>query len=145
MAGESDLSANFTAIGLPPEARAWLLDLWHVIQTLDDAQDGDKADNVGRAARAIFWDMPLNPFYQRFSTALQPVLMLAVLKWEAANAVEAAGEADEQSYMWRGEFYGVVLMACHLCGISAPVQALRLYGETFQEYIAEWRQPCQAL
>ncbi len=141
MAGAADLHDHFVNLGLPDDARAWLLDLWNVIQVLDDAYDGDRADpaEVARAVRSIFWDMPLNPFYVRFQSALQPVVLMAVLQWQAANEVEAAGEADERSYGWRAQYYGVVLMACHLCGISAGGDCLRLYGETFNEYISEWR------
>lgn len=142
MTAASDLQSNLTAIGLPADAIAWLMDLWNVSQVLDDAYDGDRAekDEVIRAVRAIFWDMPLNPFYRHFQTALQPVLLQAALQWEAASKVEDAGEADEKSYGWRAQYYGIVLMACHLCGIEAGPDCLRLYGETFKDYISEWRQ-----
>lgn len=137
MTAESDLATHFDALGLPAPAKAWLLDLWTVIQVLDDAMDGDAAGptDVARAAMAIFWDMPLNPFYRDFSAALQPVLKLQVLKWFAANDVEAQGEADERSYMWRAGFYDVVLMVCSLCGCDQSASALLLYGETFSEYM----------
>lgn len=136
MTAETDLATHFETLGLPEPARAWLLDLWNVIQVLDDAYDGDRASpaEVKRAVRAIFWDMPLNPFYQRFQSALQPSLLQMVLQWEAANEVEEAGEADERSYAWRAQYYGVVLMCCHLSGIEAGASCLRMYGETYAEY-----------
>ena len=132
---ETHLSTHFDALGLPPDAKSWLLGLWDVIQALDDAADGDKSPNAGRAAMAIFWDMPLNSFYRAHSSALQPVLMLQVLKWQAANDVEAQGRADERSYVWRAGFYDVVLMVCALCGADRSATALLLYGETFAEYM----------
>jgi hypothetical protein len=135
MADKDELSTHFATLGLPDAAKAWLLDLWTVIQVLDDAADGDRAENADQAAMAIFWDMPLNPFYRDFSAALQPVLKLQVLKWRAANALEAAGVADERTYMWRAGYYDVVLMVCSLCGIKdAEAECLLLYGETFAAY-----------
>ena len=137
MTDETHLSTHFDSLGLPAPAKAWLLDLWTVIQVLDDAMDGDDAGqaNVTRAAMAIFWDMPLNPFYRDNFSALQPVLKLQVLKWLAANDVEMGGKADERSYMWRAGFYDVVLMVCALCGCDQSASALLLYGETFTEYM----------
>ena len=137
MTAETNLSTHFTTLGLPGPAKAWLLDLWNVIQVLDDAMDGDSAGSadVERAAMAIFWDMPMNPFYRDNYAALQPVLKLQVLKWFAANDVEAQGQPDERSYMWRAGYYDIVLMVCALCGCDQSATALKLYGETFSEYM----------
>lgn len=136
MSDETHLSTHFDALGLPAPAKAWLLDLWTVIHVLDDAADGDKSADAGRAAMAIFWDMPLNPFYQANFAALQPVLKLQVLKWIAANVAEENGLADERSYMWRAGFYDVVTMVCALCGGDQGAGVgLSLYGETFTEYM----------
>ena len=144
MTAESDLSAHFTTLGLPDAAKAWLLDLWNLIQVLDDARDGDRASpgDVDRAVKAIFLTMPLNDFYRQFPAVLQPVMVLAVLKWEAANEMEAKGLADEKSYMARAGFYDVVLMTCHLCGIENVGHAvMEMYGETFADYIADQKRP----
>ena len=137
MTDETHLSTHFDSLGLPAPAKAWLLDLSTVIQVLDDAMDGDDAGqaNVTRAAMAIFWDMPLNPFYRDNFSALQPVLKLQVLKWLAANDVEMGSKADERSYMWRAGFYDVVLMVCALCDCDQSASALSLYGETFTAYM----------
>lgn len=138
MAGESDLSANLEAIGLPEEARAWLLDLWNLIQVLDDAFDDGPSDkaSVSRATWAIFQNMPLNGFFRQYAAVLQPILVLQLLKWEAANTAEAADGADERSYMWRAGYYEVVLMCCHLCGLDGMgATCMALYGETFDEYM----------
>ncbi len=145
MAGELDLQTHFTTLGLPVEARTWLLDLWNLIQVLDDAFDGDKPDPaaVRRATWAIFQNMPLNDFYRQYAAILQPVLVLQLLKWDAANAVEALQLQNEKSYVWRAGFYEVVLMCCHLCGINDVGHAcMELYGETFAEYMDG--QKCQA-
>lgn len=144
MTAESDLSAHFTTLGLPEAAKSWLLDLWNLIQVMDDARDGDRASpgDVDRAVKAIFLTMPLNDFYRQFPAVLQPVMVLAALKWEAANEMEAKGLADEKSYMARAGFYDVVLMTCHLCGIENVGHAvMEMYGETFADYIADQKRP----
>lgn len=139
MAGEADLQKHFDTLGLPPVAQSWLLDLWNLTQVLDDAMDGDKASprDVSRATWAIFQTMPLNEFFQKYATVLQPVLWLQLLKWEAANVVEGLGLANEKSYVWRAGYYDVVLMCCHLCGLADSGHGvMEMYGETFSEYIA---------
>ena len=120
------------------------MDLWGLIQVLDDVVDGDPVDRAaaGGAVRAIFLTMPLNPFYRQNAAILQPVLWLQVMKWEASNEVEAKGLANEKSYVWRAGFYDVVLMVCHLCGVSGVGHAcMEMYGETFSEYMEG--QKCQ--
>jgi hypothetical protein len=137
VAEADDLSYNLEALGLPPEARAWLMDVWHVIHVLDDAMDGDKADpaDVRKAVWAVFLTMPGNPFFQANIGSLLAVLVLQVRKWEAANAVEAEGERTELAYAWRGGFYDLVEFVCHLCGLPDTGRlVMRLYGETFADY-----------
>lgn len=142
MTAEADLSTHFETLGLPEAAKAWLLDLWNLTQVLDDAYDGDRADkpNVSSAVRAIFLTMPLNEFYRQYAAILQPVVWTQVMKWEAANEVEAKGLANEKSYVWRAGFYDVVLMACHLCGIqNAGHAVMELYGERYDDYLSDQR------
>lgn len=137
MTAVSDLSAHFETLGLPDAAKAWLLDLWNVIQVLDDAYDGDKADRdaVSGAVKSIFLTMPLNDFYRQYSGVLQAVSWLQVMKWQAANDAEAAGVVNEKTYVWRAGYYDVVLMVCHLCGIEGAGQfCMEIYGESFAEY-----------
>ena len=137
MTAETDLHSHMTTLGLPDVAKAWLLDLWNLIQVLDDATDGDPVDKASAAGavRAIFLTMPLNDFYRQNAAILQPVLVLQMLKWEAANAVESRGLANEKSYVWRAGYYDVVLMACHLCGIEDAGHAvMEMYGETYADY-----------
>ena len=133
------LKSHFDTLGLPPEAQEYLLDLWQVIQLLDDAADGDAITNANGVAWAIFARMPMNQFYRNTMATLQPLLVMQLVKWEAANKAEAAGLADEKSFMWRAGYYEIVSMACHLCGLDAHA-ALGLYGETFAQYREEF--PC---
>ena len=134
------LKSHFNTLGLPPEAQEYLLDLWHVIQLLDDVQDGDAGANAGPVAWAIFARMPMNQFYRNTMASLQPLLVMQLIKWEAANEAEASGQADARSYMHRAGYYEIVAMACHLCGLNAKA-ALGLYGETYAQYAEEFQ--CQ--
>lgn len=141
MTDQSNLKAHFDTLGLPDAAQSWLLDLWGLIQVLDDARDGDKISpaDANRATRSIFLTMPLNEFYRQYAAILQPVMFLQVLKWEGANVVETAGLANEKSYVWRSGFYDVVLMCCHLCGISdAGHGVMEMYGDRYDDYMAEF-------
>ena len=136
------LATHFDHLGLPPEAKEYLLDLWAVIQLLDDAADGDKNPDAANVAWAVFARMPLNRFYQQSMATLQPLLVMQLIKWEAASAAETEGRADEKSFMWRAGYYEIVAMACHLCGFN-PHAALGLYGDTFADYRGEF--PCPDL
>ncbi len=135
---EADAIAKHLDSLLMPEApKEWLLDVWHVTQVIDDAADGDKisGEDASSMSWAVFARMPLNEFYRQYQSVLQPVMVLQLLKWEAANAIEAGGEADERSYMWRAGFYDLMLMVCHLCGMKNIGPAvLAFYGETYAQY-----------
>ncbi len=139
----AQLSQDFDQLGLPVEARDWLLDLWRAIQLLDDAADGDAIDpaTVPDVVWALFVRMPLNDFYRRYAASLIPILSVQILKWDAANQAERAGNADERSYMWRAGYYDVVLAVCQMCGLTAAGPAvMAMYGETFTDYRGEF--PC---
>ena len=136
---DAQLSEHLESLGLPDDARAWVMDLWRVIQCLDDAQDGHKNEGAADAAFAVFVRMPMNAFWQANAAALMSALVLSIIKWRAANEAEASGQADERSFMWRAGFYDVLALVTHICGGPA-VEALRLYGETFADYRKEF--PC---
>jgi hypothetical protein len=138
------LRDNFTrALSLPPDAVVWLLDMWNLIQVLDDVADGDEIDrpNLDAAIFASLVGMPSNPFFQKYQAHLLPALTQMVLKWMASDIAEREGCADERSYMWRAGFYDVVLMVATLVhGPSSQIAliALRMYGETAAEYMKEF-------
>lgn len=144
MTQDEILKDNFTnALKLPPDAVTWLLEMWNLIQVFDDVADGDdiKRPDLNRAIYASIVGLPANPFYQRNQAALESVLSLMVLKWMASDVAEREGSADERAYMWRAEYYGVVLTVATLVhGPSAETAlvALRMYGETFDEYMKEF-------
>lgn len=124
---------------LPPDAAQWLLDVWACIQLLDDATDGDPAQDVGKVVWAVFVGMPSNPFWQAKQAALMPALVLCILKWEAANKAEANGVADARSFMWRAGYYDLVTLVAYLChGPFDASAALSLYGESLYDYLTEF-------
>jgi hypothetical protein len=139
--------AHFEPFDLPVDAVAWLLDLWHAIQVLDDCADGDPVDrgDLNRAIYALLVSLPANPFFERNSRALLSQLATLVLKWKASDDAERAGQADARSFMWRAGYYDVVLAVVLLthgpeATMSAARHVMALYGETFEQYREEF--PC---
>ncbi len=132
-------------LDLPDAVIDWLLDLWEVIQVFDDIEDKAPVDYASAmpALWAALVSMPSNPFFSAHAAALQSAVATAILKWHAANVAEAAGKADERSFIWRAAYYDVVLLAVLLC--HGHAEALRLaptvmlmYGEPFARYREEF-------
>ena len=144
MTPEQSLEANFTeTLSLPADAVQFLMDLWGLVQVLDDVADGDAVDR--KALDAAIWaalaGIPLNAFYERHRAFLIPALAQATLKWMASDVAERNGDADARSYMWRAGYYDVVcLVACLVHGPSSEISlaALSLYGETLEDYTKEF-------
>lgn len=131
-------------LALPEAAVEWLLGLWNFIQVFDDAADGDEIarNSLDRAIWDAMAGMPSNSFYQKHQAWLIPAVAQAFLKWAASDKAETAGEADEKTYMWRAGYYDVVCLVTGLVhGPSSEMawRALSLYGETFGDYIKEFR------
>lgn len=130
---------------LPLDAVQWLLDLWGVIQVFDDVADNTVVDrkDLDQTIFAALVGMPSNPFFQRYSSHLLPVLANAFLKWKASDDAEREGTIDARSFMWRASFYDVILTVVMLChGPSVATNAARhvmaLYGESFDDYCKEF-------
>lgn len=147
-AGQS-LAVHFQTLELPPEAAAWLLDVWRMIQMLDDVADGDPVTRPD--LDAVIWSslisMPANPFYLANFQALQTGLALLVMKWKASDDAERAGQADARSFIWRAGYYDLVLLVVlltkgHATAMKDAVKVMHLYGETLHEYLKEFM-PCR--
>lgn len=131
---------------LPPDAVKWLLDLFHAFQIFDDFADDDP---VSRAdLNLLIWNtlvgMQQNPFYVQNSFRLLPVVSINILKWQASDTVERAGNADAKSYNWRAGYYDIVLAVVQIYhGPDFAAQnahiVLGLYGETYDDYIKEFK------
>lgn len=143
---QQTLAAYFNSVlGLPPDATAWLLDLWASIQVFDDVADDDPVSLVD--LRAAIWNclvkMPSNPFFVANASNLLPVLATAFLKWTASDDAEREGRADARSFVWRASYYDVVLMVVLLCNPADVALAksglvMALYGEKYEDYRLEF-------
>lgn len=144
MTPEQSLELSFReTLGLPDDAIQYLLDLWNLIQVLDDVADGDEVDrgDLDRAIWSSLGAFPLNVFYDRWKSWLVPAQVQVVLKWMASDIAEREGTADERSYMWRAGYYDVVCLVTGLVhgpSSEASRAALALYGETCAEYMKEF-------
>lgn len=130
---------------LPDDARDWLISLWNAIQVFDDMADGDfpDRDRLDAAICDTLVNMPANPFFREHMLTLLPLVSVAILKWKGADDVEREGDANEVSFVWRAGYYDLVLAVVQIVhghGIAMDVAktALRLYGESYEEYRAEF-------
>lgn len=137
------LRENFEALGFPADASDFLIDLWNAVQVFDDAADGDeiKRHELDAAIWSSLAGIQLNAFYAQNQVMLLPVISLSIVKWQASDEVERSGKADAKSYMWRAGYYDVVCMVNLLVNGSSTenaLNALNLYGETFEDYMKEF-------
>jgi len=147
-----DLRHHFgVTLELPSAAVEWLIDVWRVIQMLDDVADGDPVsrDDLNAAIWASLVTMPANPFFLANAAALQAAMAQLVLKWQASDDAEREGQADARSFMWRAGYYDLVLLVVlltrgHADAMKAAKTVMHLYGETLHEYLKEFS-PCQSL
>lgn len=142
---ERSLISHFEAWDLPPDASAWLLDLWALTQFFDDVVDGDliRPKTAHDAVWKAFVTFPGNRFYVENVSSLQPAIATAILKWEASHTAERTCLADERSFMWRAAYYDIVLLVILLCqGYASAMEkapsVMALYGEKFSDYRAEF-------
>jgi hypothetical protein len=133
------------ALALPLDAVQWLLDLWRVIQMLDDVADNDPIarEELNSTIFLVLVGLPASPFFQTHAKNLLPVLASAVLKWQASDAAERNGKADAKSFVWRASYYDVVLMVVLLChgaetAARAATYVMSIYGEVFDDYLKEF-------
>lgn len=142
-------SASMNAIlrdvlSLPDDAREWLMALWNAIQVFDDIADGDaiNRDDLNAAISDTLVNMPANPFFQRNAVVFLPLLAVAILKWQASDKMERAGNPTEVSFVWRAGFYDIVLAVVHVCHGQAVAldvcdKVAGFYGENYTDYVKE--------
>jgi len=131
---------------LPPAAVEWLLSFYDCLQVLDDVADGDeiKREDLDAAIWNLLFALPASPFFQQHSAVLLPLIAQVVLKWQASDSAERAGNPSAMAYAWRAGYYDLVLSAvCLVHGAKFAVKAaplvMALYGETFDQYMAEFQ------
>lgn len=143
-----NLAALLRSFDLPKSAADWVLMLWQVIQCFDDFADGGDVSRPDLDAMILnaLVNMPSNAFFRAHQDWLVPVMLQAVIKWQASDAAERAGNASALSFMWRAGFYDVVSQVCAIVHGPMSAQALlalSLYGERFEDYLEEFH-ACQA-
>lgn len=144
MTPEQSLELNFReTLKLPDDAVQYLMDLWNMVQVLDDVADGDAIDrkDLDRAIWSSLGAFPMNEFFKRWRDWLVPAQTMAILKWMASDLAERRGMADERSYMWRAGYYDIVCLVASLVhGPSSEISqaALSLYGEGCAAYLKEF-------
>jgi hypothetical protein len=130
---------------LPADAIAWLLAVWNAIQVFDDVADGDPV--ARRDLDAAIWDclvgISQNSFWKANSAHLGPVVATMILKWQASDTVERAGNADAMSFVWRAGYYDLILICLSI--VHGPEFAatnshhvMALYGESLNDYLKEF-------
>jgi len=130
---------------LPTPVVEWLVMVYDAIQVFDDIADGDTVER--KDLNATIWNtmvgMHQNQFFITNSHHLVPLLATAIMKWQASDQAERAGEADARSFVWRAGYYDLILMAVSLThgpGFATKNAHLvmELYGEKFEDYMKEF-------
>lgn len=140
------LRENLTKVFmLPAPAVEWLLMVFDAIQVFDDVADGDTVER--KDLNATIWNTLVginqNQFFITNSHHLVPLLATMILKWQASDQAERAGQADAKSFTWRAGYYDLILMAVSLThGAGFATQnahlVMELYGEKFEDYMKEF-------
>jgi len=130
---------------LPAPVVEWLVMVYDAIQVFDDIADGDTVER--KDLNATIWNtlvgMHQNQFFITNSHHLVPLLATAIMKWQASDHAERAGDADARSFVWRAGYYDLILMAVSLThgpGFATKNAHLvmELYGEKFEDYMKEF-------
>ena len=139
------LRVHFINLELPEVASQWLLDVWDVLQGLDDWYDNDEVSKQEKqnVIYKVLVLLPASSFYQQFQSSLAPVMSNLVLKWCASNQMEESGEANEVSYVWRAAYYDLILTVVTLVhgfedATKVSSYIAKMYGETYQSYLEEF-------
>jgi nitrate reductase NapE component len=132
------------------------VDLYETIRviahTWDDLIDKDQevtADGVHKLMQMALVTLPLNPFFQKFSSTLYPVLVVAVVSYIASTKLERKGDDHslELAHFLRYAIYTLPLMSMVLSGgldhavemleKSAPVMIRERFEEFYKEHKGE--------
>ena len=146
MTGTDWLRENLRKVLLLPDPVIdWLVMVYDAIQVFDDVADGDEVNR--KDLNATIWNtlvgMHQNAFFMANSHHLIPLLAVMILKWQASDDVERAGQADARSFVWRAGYYDLILISVSL--VHGPAFAtinghlvMWLYGEKFEDYMKEF-------
>ena len=153
---QSELELNMTGIDwikenlqrvflLPDPVVDWLCMVFASLQFFDDVADGAPIDR--KDLNATIWNAAVgihqNQFFITNSHHLVPLLAVVILKWQASDHAELAGNADAKSFVWRAGYYDLILMAISIthgpCFATENAHlVMSLYGEKFDDYMKEF-------
>ena len=93
-----------------------------ISQAWDDAIDEGAAFGVDQALLHAMIHLPRNPFWQRYSAELQPLVETAILDWRASCGIERAMRRSKQptqretalAYVLRDQLAGVVVFSARI-------------------------------
>lgn len=139
------LQTHFENLGIEENAIQWLLDVWDAIQLFDDIADGDdvKRSDLDKTLFNSFVGFNQNPFFSTNFHALNGLLNVALIKWQASDVAERDGEANAHSFMWRAGYYDLVVYCVVICKGYQFAQEnskylMNMYGESYEEYMKEF-------
>ncbi len=117
-------------------------DIIFIAHLWDDLIDHDErpAADVNHAFTAALINIPQNPFYQAFQSDLRPVMLQAILQWQAANDMENGSKQDrDKAYMLRASILHIILHCAYLVGgvdwaNRVSIDIYRFYNESIDTY-----------
>jgi len=134
------------SLHLPPAAVDWLLSLYDAFQFFDDVVDKDEItrESFNKVLWDVFVAMPQNPFFIKEAHQLIPLVGAQILKWQASDKAERGKNADAKSFIWRAGYYDIVLFSVALihgpqAATAVSENVMRLYGETLEDYLKEFK------
>lgn len=117
-----------------------------MIQLFDDVADGDQItrEELDKVIWCSMVAVHRNEFFQTNVADLLPLVESMIMKWQASDEAERAGEADAKSFVWRAGYYDLVLMATRITHGSAIAQkaakiVMGMYGEKLEDYLKEFK------
>jgi hypothetical protein len=132
------------------DAAVFMDTMVRLLHFFDDVRDRDKpiteADVAEALSAALIW-LPRSGFYQDNFHLLNPVLMVAIENWHAANEMEKGDDHDELriAFIIRNSYVDLLTMCALICGGEAwarevsPDIRKRAHGEGFEGYLANLR------
>lgn len=131
-----------------PAAMHFCRQILTIVSIYDDLIDGDMMltpENVHDCMWSALVELPRNPFYRQNFEVLNPAVMMAVLNWRAANAIEDAKNKANLpiSFIIRSSYadiFGLTVMLC--CGPDVAAKAteefrLHVHDEGLESYTEE--------
>ena len=122
------------------------MDLTYIAHLWDDLVDKDRTrsdTDINDAFRLALVEIPMNPFYRKFSFDLSPLFLNTILQWEDANVLESAEEHDkDMAYMLRASFLQIFNYCAFLIGGPLWAREIgpdmrRLYAEPLNSFKEE--------